>query len=547
MRNTIIRYVDYVASAFVTLSVFLFWYLRYPQALSFHEQYQLFLWTWDYFVSDVTHVGGVADYLSEFVVQFYRLEWVGAAMAAAMTGVLYLTIVKVLRLRHGRHGLACCLMSLCVVALLIWHQGDENVLFSYVMSMLLTSASYLLLRRLPAWADLLVVPCVYWLAGPMVWLYTGLRCVDGKRLHMPLLCVLTLTVQLLSARYVLTQWDMESVMYGTTYYRGPRVYPVLQFVIPSVVVLVYAASALLRRLDDRYLSLAMSLTAAALAVCADYYGYDKDKYELIRQDYLIRNERWSEVIARADRYQVNTSFSSVCVNLSLSMTGQLTNRMFSYYQSGKDALVMPMYRDFMSDIPTMEVFYRLGMVNECMRYAFDLQESILDGKISGRLTQRVAECCIVNGKYKVARKYLDILEKSLFYAAWAKEARTYLGREQWIDAHPVWGKMRKRRYKEDFLYSYGEIDKMFAILFKNDTDNRMALEYFMAQLLLNGDAKAFKYYLPLTRQYGGYTVMPYVYQDAARCMGREQDMKASPYGRYVIRMMNSNSQADNAR
>jgi hypothetical protein len=187
-------------------------------------------------------------------------------------------------------------------------------------------------------------------------------------------------------------------------------------------------------------------------------------------------------------------------------------------------------------LPSAEAFWHLGMVNSAQRYMFDTQESILNAKKSGRCTKRIAECMIVNGHYKPAAKQLGLLKHSLFYRQWAKEAETYLGKEDKINAHPVWGKMRKLRYKNDFLYNYDEIDKMFGQLFIGNTDNKMALDYMLAQMLLNGNVPAFSQYLAWAQQYGGYRSMPLVYQDVVNCIRQNGQVQGSPYLNYLQRL-----------
>ena len=95
---------------------------------------------------------------------------------------------------------------------------------------------------------------------------------------------------------------------------------------------------------------------------------------------------------------------------------------------------------------------------------------------------------------------------------------------------------RQLRYKENFLFSQPEIDKMLAILFQGNTQNKMALEYFLGQLLLKGDAQTFMQGLQWAQQYGGYRVMPMVYQDAVQCI-QSPPLGDSPYAKYVKRMM----------
>ena len=55
-------------SLLLALAVFLFWWKRYPHALAFQEQFQLFLFDTDYLLSRLGEPGGVARYLAEMLV-----------------------------------------------------------------------------------------------------------------------------------------------------------------------------------------------------------------------------------------------------------------------------------------------------------------------------------------------------------------------------------------------------------------------------------------------------------------------------------------------
>lgn len=77
MKKFISRYGKMTLVALFGLCIFLFWYCGYPQALCYQEQNQLFLWSADYFWHDLSVAGGLADYISEFLVQFYYVTfWV---------------------------------------------------------------------------------------------------------------------------------------------------------------------------------------------------------------------------------------------------------------------------------------------------------------------------------------------------------------------------------------------------------------------------------------------------------------------------------------
>ena len=78
---------------------------------------------------------------------------------------------------------------------------------------------------------------------------------------------------------------------------------------------------------------------------------------------------------------------------------------------------------------------------------------------------------------------------------------------------------------------------MMGLLFINNPDNKMALDYFMGQMLLKGDIQGFMHYGSWVQQYGGYMQMPVGYQDAVKCIQNQGNVPGSPYAEYVKRMM----------
>lgn len=77
---------------------------------------------------------------------------------------------------------------------------------------------------------------------------------------------------------------------------------------------------------------------------------------------------------------------------------------------------------------------------------------------------------------------------------------------------------------------------MLGLLLMNNYENKMALDYFLAQLLLKGNLQGFQQYLGLAQQYGGYRQMPLGYQDVMRCIQMQGNVPGSPYAKYVQRM-----------
>ena len=121
-------------------------------------------------------------------------------------------------------------------------------------------------------------------------------------------------------------------------------------------------------------------------------------------------------------------------------------------------------------------------------------EALPDQRKSVRVVKRLAETNLINGHYEVARKYLLLLKQTLFYKRWAEQTESLLGNEEKINAHPVYGWLRKIRLDEDFLYSEEEKDKICGQLFLKNQDNMMAVQYLLMMPLLDGDINRFMQY-----------------------------------------------------
>jgi hypothetical protein len=282
-------------------------------------------------------------------------------------------------------------------------------------------------------------------------------------------------------RLLSPQYPLRDALFGLNYYRLVESLPALQWVIPAVTILCICLCGLELRLHR---PLAVESALFALIVAGTCFGvrlsYDKDTFEVLAYDWLIRHEQYQKVLYRAERYQPRNPVSACSVNFCLFTQGQLESRLTEFWQCGTDGLVLPAIRDNLSDITSAELLWMMGMPNTTLEYFFDLQESIQNGRKSGRFMRRIAECNIVNGWYDRAGRYLDILEKSLFYRRWAREQKALIQNEERVAADPVYGYIRSVRFRDDFIAQHNTLDLMMALLYNQNKNNFMAAEYYNA-------------------------------------------------------------------
>lgn len=553
MKNLMIKSWKPLLSLLFGVAVVIFWSVPYMSGLCFQEQYQMFLFDTNYFLERIVLPGGLADYISEFLVQFYYMPVLGGTIIA----LLLMSIQAIswgLMKQYGMKAVFPGYLLSFVPSIVLWcAMGDQNLLLSFVVAL----SGALLMgwihnrfhnRLVKVVFELVSTALVYWFLGPVVFLYAALMIGDtlmkGKQNGHILsslgysACLLILTVAWILLTTQSLQYPLYRIFSGLNYYRYPgTVSPLpLGVMIWTVVVVFFGMApdghAWIKKLQQSKVVMAL---AYVLVIVASWLGikasFDEMTYALIDYDFLVRTEQWDKIIEKAEKKPATTPLGVSCVNLALSQKGQLADRLFEFYQNGGEGLFPTFTRDMISPVSTAEIFFRLGMVNDAERYMFEAQEAIPNYRKSARLTRRIIECEIINGNYQVAAKLLRRLQKTLFYSNWANQAMALLGNEKAINQHPIYGKLRKyREKKQDFLFSDREMDQMLGLLFLNDNHNKMAYEYLVCYELLQRDMEKFMQYYPLGR-FVDYDHIPRSFQEIliGNWMKTHSDPRTIPY------------------
>ena len=553
MKNLMIKTWKPLLSLLFGVAVVIFWAVPYVGGLCFQEQYQMFLFDSGYFLERIVLPGGLADYISEFLVQFYYMPVLGGAIIALLLMGIQTAVWGLMKQYGARHDFPGYLLSFLPSIALWCAMGDQNVLLSFVVALFGALVIGWIHNRfhnrlVKVVFELVSTALVYWLLGPVVFLYAVLMIGDTLKNakqkgnvfsgigYSAVILILTVAWILLTTQTL--QYPLYRIFAGLNYYRYPGAISPLPFVVMVWAVVIPFLGMIpchrksLQKLQQSKVVIVLSYV---LVIVASWFGiktsFDEMTYELIDYDFLVRTEQWDKIIEKAEKKPATTPLGVSCVNLALSQKGMLADRLFEFYQNGGEGLFPTFTRDMISPVSTAEIFFRLGMVNDAERYMFEAQEAIPNYRKSARLTRRIIECDIINGNYKVAAKLLRRLQKTLFYSNWANQTMALLGNEKAINRHPIYGKLRKyREKKQDFLFSDREMDQMLGLLFLNDNHNKMAYEYLMCYELLQRDMEKFMQYYPLGR-FVGYDHIPRTFQEIliGNWMKTHSDPRTIPY------------------
>ncbi len=553
MKNLMIKTWKPLLSLLFGVAVVIFWAVPFVGGLCFQEQYQMFLFDTGYFLERIVLPGGLADYISEFLVQFYYMPVLGGAIIALLLMGIQTAVWGLMKQYGARHDFPGYLLSFLPSIALWCAMGDQNVLLSFVVALFGALVIGWIHNRfhnrlVKVVFELVSTALVYWLLGPVVFLYAVLMIGDTLKNakqkgnvfsgigYSAVILILTVAWILLTTQTL--QYPLYRIFAGLNYYRYPGAISPLPFVVMVWAVVIPFLGMIpchrksLQKLQQSKVVIVLSYV---LVIVASWFGiktsFDEMTYELIDYDFLVRTEQWDKIIEKAEKKPATTPLGVSCVNLALSQKGMLADRLFEFYQNGGEGLFPTFTRDMISPVSTAEIFFRLGMVNDAERYMFEAQEAIPNYRKSARLTRRIIECDIINGNYKVAAKLLRRLQKTLFYSNWANQTMALLGNEKAINRHPIYGKQRKyREKKQDFLFSDREMDQMLGLLFLNDNHNKMAYEYLMCYELLQRDMEKFMQYYPLGR-FVVYDHIPRTFQEIliGNWMKTHSDPRTIPY------------------
>ncbi|MCD8179256.1 MAG: DUF6057 family protein [Tannerellaceae bacterium] len=150
-----------------------------------------------------------------------------------------------------------------------------------------------------------------------------------------------------------------------------------------------------------------------------------------------------------------------------------------------------------------DLYYHIGVIPSAQEMAFEAYVASNQGG-SPRSLLRLVETNLISGEYRVAEKYISLLEKTLFYKKEATRFRQYLFNDQMIEENSLLGFKRGSFYNGEFVLSKNLVVLLEPLLM-NPSPGSVALDYLTSILLLNKDLKKFE---DLRQLYYGTEVWP---------------------------------------
>ena len=215
----------------------------------------------------------------------------------------------------------------------------------------------------------------------------------------------------------------------------------------------------------------------------------KLEYErMIGLDVETSREHWDKVLelSKTDLFMEEASY---CYNLAHAMKGDLGETLLNHSQNYHYALLYPVSseRSIFTNTLAGEAWFQLGDMTVAEQSAITaLQASPRHTGV--RFLVRLARVNLVMGEDAAARKYLDILSRTLFYGKWA---RSRMPGHQDEATRTQIAEARAKMIRTDFVHHADDNRTILHALLEADPDNRPAREYLLCFDLMCYDLDAF--------------------------------------------------------
>ncbi|MBW6536186.1 MAG: hypothetical protein K0B11_14350 [Mariniphaga sp.] len=507
---------------FVVTFVFFFWFAGY--IFFYQEKLSLFLVSKEFILEYLSQPGGFLKYFALFLSAFYRFEILGACIVSFI--ILFVVWFLALTGKELTVKPVYFLPFLVGAGLAFLHTNYQFQLVNSLGILLQLVWFYVTIRFLgerTLWLPVLLFPVWYFLAGGFAWLYLlmfslFLATGTGKNrwLQLGALLLVACLSFFISSEFLFYETTKTMLQYPFSDLNSgmqTREFALLAGLIGLCPLLFKINIHPSKTSIARKVSWMQFFPFLVIPVLAGVLSQrtDRKNSHYFHVEKLFYERKFDEIIAFNKTFPTTNKLTLFLNNIALAETGQLTERLFEFPQS-PDGETLFLKWETMGEVLRRggHFYYTVGLVNEAHRWAYEYM--VIRGYTPEGLKMLI-KTELINGNYKVASKYIEILSQSVFYRNEAREFLKLLDNEA-VKNHPELGQKKRFKPKTDFFVLSEVPPANLEPLLEADSTHIFAIEYQFAWLLLQKDVQAVVEHLPLLEK-AGYNHIPRHINEAA--------------------------------
>jgi hypothetical protein len=528
-----------ISNLFISLSI-LGVYLTVSNVISpflhYHLQQTAFVTGSDFFDNFTHYPGGIAAYFAEFIAQFFYFNAFGSFLIVAIASLQGFIALAVVNLLIGniklRYSVFALILLFGVVVLFNYrypYYASVRLLFAFIF----TWVFCLLNKRYPkqsAFFWFIFSGILFYVAGgPSLFVFCLSTAFIFLITNKQLLRLLFIPVFLLFAGLLpylgykfIFQMSLHN-LYAITLEKPPAMLSytpeisiyIYYLLLPAILLgalffsklhekaanpQIKAEKTILNISFFRTTFFIVSLQLFALFGLG-YFLYIKFYNPFIKSlitiEYYAEHEQWGELLKTTKnikQYDFRVNFQG---SRALSHLGKLPDRLFEYPQLlGTYGLFIDATMARSATMSTSDLYFDLGYMSESQHWAYETQTLLPN---SPRILKRLVIINLVNRKYNLAKKFLNILDKNMLYHDWVRKYERYVSDTTLASKDNVIAE--KRLFSPQKVAINTGNEDCLKLLVETNPNNRMAYDYLLCFYLLDLNFPKFVEYLTYYKDY----------------------------------------------
>ena len=463
----------------------------------YQENKSLFIFSSDYFQKFTAKPGGLLIYAGNFLTQGYFNSLYGSLTLSMLIILLSIIFLKINdRLFAERSFLLLFLLLPSCLLLLLQTRYDLFVHHSlgFLLVALWFFISIVSVKITFRFIFLGLFPLFYYLVGTFALIYLSMYIIFSViyekgilRYYIPAFLLGIAFLTFIVFKEVLFLQPVNHLLgYPLFFNDSSRLTTYLYlfggFILLFPLFIKTAGLINIKKKFERVIPLATILILFPVTVFLLFKNYDPGLANLMQLEKSVYKQDWDAVIKQHERFPSTNVIGQYYYNLALAEKGQLCDRMFFGQQNlGPMSLTLP--RDDEHLMRAIYFYYGIGLISEAHHLAYEM---MVQHGYTPENIKLLIKTELIDGNYKIAERYINVLKKTLHYKGWAEKYEKNLFNPDLINSDPELEEKIRLLPKKDFFIATNDVQNI-ELLLKDYPDNKIAFEYKIARLLLEKD------------------------------------------------------------
>lgn len=495
-KDQVLKILPSILIIVLTVSYFLF---AARPLFFYQENISLFIYSGSYLGKFSAKPGGLLEYAGYFLTQFYFNPIAGTVIIATVLCLLLYIFTRIGE-KLAPDNLLMPFLSLVPSCLLLLSQTRYDHLMHINLGFLVVSALFLaaisIEKRINRAFIIVFLPVLIYLTGSFALVFAAVFIIyclvyekGAEKFILPVLMAFV---------YIVTFFIFRNLVFyqpADSFFNYP--FPVTGLTKISRLLLLFTVFFILFPLIIRYspsyikaekikysqnLKSGLFLSGFIITGFALWFLHDTQLTLLMKLEEKVIKQDWDGVISQQEKKPSTNIIGQYYYNLALSEKGILCDRLFFGRQDfGSKSLCLPRDNEHYNRV--VYFYYNIGLINEARHLAY---ESMVGYGLRPESIKLLIKTELLNGNFRMAEKYINILKKTLHYGRLASHFEKMLYNPSMIMSDPELGEKMKQMPGIDFFVRSDNRENV-NLLWLANRDNRKAFEYRLAWMLLDKD------------------------------------------------------------